>query len=248
MNRPESLNALSSDMMGKLREALPRLAADPETRVVILTGAGKGFCAGGDVKGMAARSDGPPPSIEQRAHSLRVGMEASRWLHEMPKPTIAQMRGPAAGAGLAMALACDLRIVSDNARFTTAFARVGFSGDYGGSYFLPQLVGAAKARELYFTADMVSAEEALRIGLVNRVVPDAELEQATMELAQRLAAGPAVAYGYMKKNLNAAASGASLDEVFNLEAWNMTRTGMTDDHKEAAKAFVEKRKPVFQGR
>ncbi len=255
MNRPESLNALSGPMMQGLREALPRLAADPDVRAVVLTGAGKAFCAGGDVKGMvsrgdgsAARGDGPAPDLEARARSLRVGMEVSRILHEMPKPTIAMVRGAAAGAGLAMALACDLRIASDNARFTTAFAKVGFSGDYGGSYFLPQLVGSAKARELYFTADILSAADALAIGMVNRVVPDTELEDATSTLARRLATGPAVAYGYMKRNLNAAAAGASLDEVFNLEAWNMTRTGMTEDHREAAKAFVEKRKPVFQGR
>jgi 2-(1,2-epoxy-1,2-dihydrophenyl)acetyl-CoA isomerase len=250
MNRPESMNALSPTMMGGLREAVPRLAHDPEVRVIVLTGAGRAFCAGGDVKGMAARADatGPPPSMEERAHGLREGMEVSRWLHEMPKPTIAMIRGAAAGAGLSLALACDLRVASDNARFTTAFAKVGFSGDYGGSYFLPKLVGAAKARELYFTADMLSAQQALALGIVNRVVPDAELEAETMALARRLAQGPAVAYGYMKRNLNATEAGASLDEVFDLEAWNMTRTGQTEDHKEAARAFVEKRQPKFVGR
>jgi 2-(1,2-epoxy-1,2-dihydrophenyl)acetyl-CoA isomerase len=250
MNRPESLNALSGSMMSALRESVPRLAHDPGVRVIVLTGAGRGFCAGGDVKGMAARADdtGPPPSLEARAHGLREGMEVSRWLHEMPKPTIAMVRGPAAGAGLSLALACDLRIASDTARFTTAFAKVGFSGDYGGSYFLPKLVGAAKARELYFTADVFNAEEALELGIVNRIVADAQLEAETMALARRLAQGPAVAYGYMKRNLNATEAGASLEEVFDLEAWNMTRTGQTDDHKEAARAFVEKRQPTFQGR
>jgi 2-(1,2-epoxy-1,2-dihydrophenyl)acetyl-CoA isomerase len=250
MNRPESLNALSPSMMAGLRESVPRLALDPSVRVIVLTGAGRGFCAGGDVKGMAARADatGPPPSLESRAHGLRDGMEVSRWLHEMPKPTIAMVRGPAAGAGLSLALACDLRVASDNARFTTAFAKVGFSGDYGGSYFLPKLVGAAKARELYFTADVLSAEEAAKLGIVNRIVADAQLEAETMSLARRLAQGPAVAYGYMKRNLNATEAGASLDEVFDLEAWNMTRTGQTEDHKEAARAFVEKRQPTFQGR
>jgi 2-(1,2-epoxy-1,2-dihydrophenyl)acetyl-CoA isomerase len=250
MNRPESLNALSQSMMAGLREAVPRLMHDPAVRVIVLTGAGRGFCAGGDVKGMAARADatGPPPSLEERAHGLREGMEVSRWLHEMPKPTIAMIRGAAAGAGLSLALACDLRIASDNARFTTAFAKVGFSGDYGGSYFLPKLVGAAKARELYFTADVLSAEDAAKLGIVNRVVPDAQLEAETLALARRLAHGPAVAYGYMKRNLNATEAGASLDEVFDLEAWNMTRTGQTEDHKEAARAFVEKRQPTFQGR
>lgn len=248
MNRPESLNALSAEMMGGLREAVPRLAADEDVRVVILTGAGRAFCAGGDVKGMAQRNDGPPLSMELRAQALRTGMEVSRQLYEMPKPTIAMIRGAAAGAGLSLALACDMRIASDSARFTTAFARVGFSGDYGGSYFLPRLVGAGKARELYLTADILEAAAALEIGLVNRVVADADLESEVRAFASELASGPAIAYRYIKKNLNASSAGASLSDVFDLEAWNMTRTGMTDDHKEAARAFVEKRKPTFQGR
>ena len=250
MNRPESLNALSPDMMAGLREAVPRLAADSECKVIVLTGAGRGFCAGGDVKGMARRADaeGPAPSTEERAHNLREGMEVSRYLHEMPKPTIAMMRGPAAGAGLSLALSCDIRIASESARFTTAFAKVGFSGDYGSSYFLPKLVGAAKAKELFFTADVIEAQQALQMGIVNRVVPDDELESATRDFAEQLASGPSVAYGYMKKNLNAATSGASIGEVFDLEAAHMTRTGQTEDHKEAARAFVEKRKPTFQGR
>lgn len=248
MNRPASLNALSGDMMGRLREAIPRLAADASVRVVVLTGAGKAFCAGGDVKGMAQRNAGAPENLEERASSLRSGMEVSRQIYEMPKPTIARMRGPAAGAGLSLALACDLRIASDNARFTTAFAKVGFSGDYGGSYYLPRLVGGAKARELYLTADLLNADEALAIGMVTRVVPDVDLEEETAAFARRLAEGPAIAYRYIKKNLNASIGGASLSEVFDLEAWNMTRTGMTEDHKEAARAFVEKRRPIFHGR
>jgi 2-(1,2-epoxy-1,2-dihydrophenyl)acetyl-CoA isomerase len=174
-------------------------------------------------------------------------MEVSRWLHELPKPTIAMVRGAAAGAGLSLALACDLRIAGDTARFGTAFARVGYSGDFGGSYFLTRLVGTAKARELYFTADLVDAPQALALGLVNRVVPDARLEEETMALAARLARGPRVAYRYMKKNLNAAETG-TLKDVFDLEAWHHTRTGMTEDHREAARAFVDKREPAFRGR
>jgi 2-(1,2-epoxy-1,2-dihydrophenyl)acetyl-CoA isomerase len=255
MNRPESLNAMSGEMMGSLMEAIPRLYHDPDVGVIVLTGAGRGFCAGGDVKGMAntnqqasaPKGDNRPPSLEERANSLRHSMEISRFLHQGPKPTIAMMRGPAAGAGLSMALACDIRMAAENIKLTTAFANVGFSGDFGGSYFLPRIVGTAKARELYFTADVIDAEEALRLGIVNHIVPDDELETRTMELATRIANGPRVAFEYMKKTLNASETG-SLETVFDMEAWNMTRTAFTEDHREAAMAFVEKRKPVFKGR
>src|ERR671936_704695 len=172
LNRPDRLNALSGPMLDALLEALPRLAADADVGVVVVTGAGRGFCAGGDVKAMAEGREAEGTSLEEKAHALRSRMEVSRWLHEMPQPTVAMVRGAAAGAGLSIALACDLRIASDNARFGTAFARVGYSGDSVGSYFLTQLVGTAKARELYFTADVVDAQQALALGLVNRVVPD----------------------------------------------------------------------------
>src|SRR5262245_13190862 len=247
LNLPDRLNAMSQAMLDGLEEALPRLAEDGSVGVVVLTGAGRGFCAGGDVRAMAEGSEMSGVTLEERAPVLRARMEISRWLHDMPKPTIAMVRGPAAGAGLSLALACDLRIAGDTARFGTAFARVGYSGDFGGSYFLTRLVGTAKARELYFTADLVDAREALGMGLVNRVVPDARLEEDTIALAGRLARGPRVAYRYMKKNLNAAETGA-LEDVFDLEAWHHTRCGMTEDHREAARAFVDKREPVFRGR
>ncbi|HSL50548.1 MAG TPA: enoyl-CoA hydratase [Candidatus Deferrimicrobiaceae bacterium] len=247
LNRPDRLNAMSRPMLDALLEALPRLAEDPAVGVVVLTGAGRGFCAGGDVKAMAEGNELGGQTMEEKAHALRSRMEASRWLHEMPKPSIAMMRGPAAGAGLSMAMACDLRIASDTVRLGTAFARVGYSGDFGGSYFLTQLVGTAKARELYFTADLLDAPQALALGLVNRVVPDARLEEETMTLASRLARGPRVAYRYMKRNMNAAET-ASLKDMLDLEAWHHTRTGMTEDHREAARAFVEKREPQFKGR
>jgi 2-(1,2-epoxy-1,2-dihydrophenyl)acetyl-CoA isomerase len=196
---------------------------------------------------MAEGSEMAGATLEERAPGLRARMEVSRWLHEMPKPTIAMVRGAAAGAGLSLALACDLRIAGDTARFGTAFARVGYSGDFGGSYFLTRLVGTAKARELYFTADLLDAQQALGLGLVNRVIPDARLEEETMTLATRLAQGPRIAYRYMKRNLNAAETG-SLTELMDLEAWHHARCGMTEDHREAAKAFVEKRQPIFKGR
>ncbi len=247
MNRPERLNAMSGPMLDAMLEALPRLADDADVGVVVLTGAGRGFCTGGDVKAMAEGLEAGPGELEERAQSLRSRMEVSRWLHEMPKPTIAMVRGAAAGAGLSLALACDLRVAADSARFGTAFARVGYSGDFGGSYFLTQLVGTAKARELYYTADLLDAPQALALGLVNRVVPDARLEEETMALASRIARGPRVALRYMKRNMNAAETG-TLKDVLDLEAWHHTRTGFTEDHREAAKAFVAKREPVFRGR
>src|SRR6059036_3932407 len=190
LNRPDRLNALSGPMLTALLEALPRLADDPEVGVIVLTGAGRGFCAGGDVKAMAEGREFGGTTLEEKAQALRSRMEVSRWLHEMPKVTIAMVRGAAAGAGLSLALACDLRVAGDSARFATAFARVGYSGDFGGSWFLTQLVGTAKARELYFTADIVDAQQALALGIVNRVVPDVRLEDETMALAARLARGP----------------------------------------------------------
>jgi 2-(1,2-epoxy-1,2-dihydrophenyl)acetyl-CoA isomerase len=251
MNRPDARNALTGEMLAALDEAVRRLAADPAVRCVVLTGAGNAFCAGGDVKGQAkaaeARSSGASFSIEQRVQGLRAGMETSRVLHEMPKPTLAVIPGAAAGAGLSLALACDLRIVAAEAKLTTAFAKVGASGDYGGSYFLPRLVGAAKARELYFTADVISGEEAFELGLVNHVYPAAELPERARALARKLASLPTAAIGYMKRNLNAADE-ASLSHVMDMEAEHMVRTMMTEDHANAARAFVEKRPPEFKGR
>jgi 2-(1,2-epoxy-1,2-dihydrophenyl)acetyl-CoA isomerase len=247
LNRPASLNAMSGAMLDALLEALPRLADDPGVGVVIVTGAGRGFCAGGDVKAMVEGREFGGDTLEDRAQELRAQMEVSRWLHEMPKPTIAMVRGAAAGAGLSLALACDLRVAGDTARFATAFARVGYSGDFGGSWFLTQLVGTAKARELYYTAEILDAPAALALGLVNRVVPDARLEEETLALATRLARGPRVALRYMKRNMNAAEAG-TLKDSLDLEAWHHTRTGFTEDHKEAAQAFMAKREPVFRGR
>ena len=247
MNRPDRLNALSTEMLDAMLEAFPRLADAPDVGVVVLTGAGRGFCAGGDVKAMAEGTEMAGDTLEERAQGLRSKMETSRWLHEMPKPTIAMVRGAAAGAGLSLALACDIRIAGESAKFATAFARVGYSGDFGGSYYLTKLVGTAKARELYYTAEVIDAKQALALGLVNRVVPDDRLEFETMALAGKIARGPRVALRYMKRNMNAAESG-SLRDLLDLEAWHHTRTGQTEDHREAAKAFVEKREPTFKGR
>ena len=180
MNRPEARNALSAEMFDGLSEALPRLANDPSVRLVVLTGAGSAFCSGGDVKGFARRADGEAAetTFDHRVTDLRMRMEVSRWLHEMPKPTLAVIPGPAAGAGLSLALACDLRIAAEGAKLTTAFSRIGLSGDFGGSYFLNHIVGAARAREMYFSGQVIDGAEALRIGLIHRAVPATQLAEA----------------------------------------------------------------------
>ena len=250
LNRPDARNAMSRDMNDALAAKLAWAELDPEVKCIVLTGAGKAFCAGGDVKGMAARGDGTVGNntIDGAIHRQRVVQRATAGkLFKMPKPTLAALPGAAAGAGLSLALACDLRIMSSAAIMTTAFARVGFSGDFGGTYFLTQLVGSAKAREMYFLSDRVSADEALRLGLTNWVCAPEELAAKTREVALRLAKGPTVAYRYMKENLNRAMAG-EVDDCLDLEATHHVHCGQTEDHREATKAFVEKREPVFNGR
>jgi 2-(1,2-epoxy-1,2-dihydrophenyl)acetyl-CoA isomerase len=248
LNRPQARNAMSGEMNDALSRSLASAELDPAVKCVVLTGAGGGFCAGGDVKGMNARNEGGGGGgIDAAIHRQRLSQRATAGkLFKMPKPTIAALPGAAAGAGLSLALACDLRIMAKTAIMTTAFARVGFSGDYGGTYFLTQLVGSAKARELYFLSERVSADEALRLGLTNWVCEPDELAARTREIALRLANGPTVAYRYMKENLNRAMAG-EVDDCLDLEATHHVHCGQTADHKEAAKAFVEKREPVFQG-
>jgi 2-(1,2-epoxy-1,2-dihydrophenyl)acetyl-CoA isomerase len=246
LNRPERLNALTRGMIGGLGGMLAEFAQDPGIGCVVLTGAGRGFCSGGDVAVQAATAGKSGQSPEQRADGLRAGMMASQLLHDMPKPTIAMVNGVAAGAGMSLALACDIRIAAKSARMTTAFSKVGLSGDYGGSYFLTRIVGSALARELYFTAEMMDSTRLEGLRLVSRVVGDDELTAETMALANRLAAGPAMAYRYIKRNMKAAEEG-TLSDVLDSEAYGMLRTRETADHAEAAKAFVEKRAPVFRG-
>jgi 2-(1,2-epoxy-1,2-dihydrophenyl)acetyl-CoA isomerase len=253
MNRPERRNALSGAMLTAMGAALVECESDPDVALIVLTGAGGAFCAGGDVKGMADGTGGGSTAragsdIDSRIHAQRLSQRATAGkLYKIPKPTIAVLPGPAAGAGLSLALACDLRFMAENAVMTTAFARVGFSGDYGGTYFLTQLVGAAKARELYYLSDRIDAKEALRLGLANWVVPADKLAAETAKLAHRLAHGPRVAYRYMKENFHRATTG-EWDDCLDLEATHHVHCGQTEDHREAAKAFVEKREPVFKGR
>ena len=250
LNRPEARNAMTGAMTAALAQQLASAELDAAVKCVVLTGAGRGFYAGGDVKGMAARGDGTvgDNTIDGAIARQRVNQRATAGkLFKMAKPTLAALPGAAAGAGLSLALACDLRIMAAEAILTTAFARVGFSGDYGGTYFLTQLVGSAKARELYYLSSRVSADEALRLGLTNWVVPGDQLVEKTREIALGLARGPTVAFRYMKENLNRA-MGGDVDDCLDLEATHHVHCGQTADHREAAKAFVEKREPVFTGR
>jgi 2-(1,2-epoxy-1,2-dihydrophenyl)acetyl-CoA isomerase len=250
MNRPERRNALSNPMLQGLARALAEVETADDVGAVVLTGAGGAFCAGGDVKGMAGGGgEGPRATLDERIHLQRLSQRATAGkIHDMPKPVIASLPGAAAGAGLSLALACDLRIASENAVLVTAFANVGFSGDYGGTWFLSHLVGAARARELYLLSERVDAKQAERLGLVNWVVPADALEQRTLEIARRLAHGPAIAYRYMKENLRRAETGADLADCLDLEATHHVHCALTEDHREAVKAFVEKRAPSFRGR
>lgn len=253
-NRPERRNALSTAMYAAFGAALPQLAADPEVRVVMLTGAGGAFCAGGDVKGMheshTGAGDGGRPSFggpEETIADLRL---RQRWvslaLHQFPKPVVAALPGAAAGAGFSIALAADIRLAAERAIVVPAFADVGASGDFGGSWFLTQLVGTAKARELYFTSPRLSAGEALELGIVNQVLPDEGFDEAALEWCRRLADRAPIALRYMKENLNRALT-CDLSTALDAEAAAMIRSMSTADHREAAAAFVEKRSPRFTG-
>ena len=257
LNRPDSLNAMGGQLMPLLGEHLADCATNSDVRFVVLTGAGRAFCAGGDVKAMAAGAvgiageDGKPKSmagiIASRVQILRQSQrDTSYALHMMPKPTIAAVNGHAVGAGLSLALACDIRIASESAKLGTVFRNVGFSGDFGGSWYLPRLVGLEQARRLYFTGEILDAHRAKSIGLVSQVVAPEDLESETMALAGLLASGPTLAYARMKENLNRSAS-VDLGTLLDQEALNMILSSTTQDHQEAAKAFVEKRQPTFVG-
>lgn len=253
LNRPESLNSMDKDLLDSLAAAGHELADDGDVRCVIITGAGRAFCAGGDVKGMASRPERQPgtPSggatLVSNPSNLRAQEEISRLLYEMPKPTIAAVNGVAVGAGMSVALSADLRIVSEQARFGTAFARVGFSGDFGGTWLLQRLVGPARAKELYLLGEMITAQRALELGLATRVVAHETLMDEARALAKRLADGPTTAFARMKDNFTHGAT-ATFGDLLTREAQNMSFCGTTADHKEAARAFVEKREPVFVGR
>jgi enoyl-CoA hydratase/carnithine racemase len=244
LNDPENRNPLGHDVRPALRRTIDQIARDDEIRCLLLTGAGNSFCAGGNAKAMA--TDEQPP-LEERIRSIRWESEVVAVIHEMPKPTLAALPGPAAGAGFSLALACDLRIAAESAFMLTAFKRLGLPGDFGGSWLLTQLVGPARARELYFTSRRVQAEECERLGLVNRVVPDAALQEESMALARELAEGPPIAFRWMKENLNRALV-SDLRSCLAEEAERQCWAAETEDFREATRAFTEKRSPRFKGR
>ena len=245
-NRPEALNAINREMIAKAKSALSELAQDTEVGAVVLTGEGRAFCAGGDVGDMAKGKD-KAPTLEETVDGLRDGQEMCWMLHSMPKITLAAVNGYAMGAGLGIALSCDMRWASDKAKFGTAYAKVGFGGDYGTTWQLTQLVGEAKAKELFILADIIDAEEAHRLNLVNHVVAHEDLMPTIRDVATRVAHGPLVSYRYMKENVNLAVR-QDFRTILDREAFTHIRCGQTEDHKEGARAFVEKRQPAFKGR
>ena len=245
LNRPEARNALSDHLTPALRRMINHFGDDAGIGAILITGAGTAFCAGGDVKAMG-QSTKAEMTFEQRVDDLRVKQRTlTGALVAVRKPTVAAIPGPAAGAGLALALACDIRIAAQSAILTTGYARIGLSGDYGIAWLLTRLAGFSRARELMFLSERVDAQRAEALGLVNRVVPDAELRQAAFALAASLAEGPAIAFGHMKDNLDHAMMSGFLDSL-DFEAANMVRTARTLDHKEACARSLRSARPPSQ--
>ena len=246
LNRPERLNALGGTLREDLYDAVAKSAADPNVGVLVITGAGRGFCSGGDVKSMSEREQAaaPPPTSERWAPIRDRVILAMR---DCPKPVIAAVNGAAAGAGMNLALACDMRIASTAAKFTQAFVKRGLAPDWGGTWFLPRIVGTAKACELIFTGDAIDAAEALRLGIVNSVVAPEDLMATAVQLARRIAAGPAVAIQLAKRAIYHGQD-ADLRAGLEFETFAQGICRETEDSKEGVRAFVEKRAPVFRGR
>jgi enoyl-CoA hydratase/carnithine racemase len=247
LNRPEARNALSDDLTPALRRMIKERGEDPDVGALLITGAGTAFCAGGDIKGMGKSSRKTQMSDDERIADLKIRQRTlTGALFNLRKPTIAALPGPAAGAGLAIAMACDIRIAAESAFVSAGYARVGMSGDYGIAWLMTHLVGTARARELMYTADKVDAERCEQIGLFNRVVPDAVLRDEAFKLASSIAAGPSIALRNMKDNLNDALSNDYMTSLDG-EAPRLVETSRTNDHQEAVRAFIEKRDPVFTG-
>ena len=249
LNRPEARNALSDALTGALRRQIHDRGRDAAVGALLVTGAGKAFCAGGDVKGMGGRAANTAPTTpDERFETMRARHhEIAGALRALRKPSIAALPGPAAGAGLAIALACDLRVAARSAFVSTGYARIGLSGDYGIAWLLTRAVGPGRARELMLLGERIDMARAEQLGLVNRVFDDEVLHAEALALARQLAHGPAVAQRYIKDNLDEALDIDHATAIDN-EAERLLRATGSDDHKEAVAAFVEKREPVFKGR
>ena len=247
LNRPDARNALSPGTLDGLSEALERCAAE-EVRSVVVTGTGPAFCSGADVRGFIQALEVSPANLSEYLQSLadQVHRRVLLKIRELQKPVIACVNGVAAGAGVGLALACDLRIASEDARFFLAYANIGATPDGSASYYLPRLVGQGKAVELYLMNQPLGAQSALEMGLVNRVVPAAELEKHTGEWAQRLASGPTLAYGRMKALMDQSWT-SDLAPHLDLESRTISEIALTGDFQEGVRAFVEKRAPAFKG-
>lgn len=246
LNRPDRRNGIGFELAAEMRDAAEDLAMNRDVRAVLLRGEGPSFCVGGDIREMdEGYHEGVP--LHQRIDILRDVTRVSEVLFHMRKPTVAALHGACAGGGLSLALACDLRIASESCKITTAFAKIGLAGDFGGSWFLTRLLGVARARELYLTSPVMTGTEAREIGLVTRVVPDGDLHSEAFALASSLARAPSGVLALMKDSLDAAVT-QGLGEVLDHEARNQTLAMLTEDHREAARAFLEKRAPVFTGR
>jgi len=245
LHRPEKLNAVNIQLLEEAAEAVKQWSRDPEIGAIVVTGSGRAFCAGGDVSMMAREGD--DSTLEQKIDGLRDMQEISWLLYSSPKVTIASVNGFAMGAGLGIALSCDLRIASSTAKFGTAYAKVGYGGDFGTTWLLTHYAGAPKAKELFFLADPIDAAEAHRIGLVNRVVEPDALATETAAVASRVAQGPLTSYRYMKQNVNLAAT-VDFRTLLDREPETHLRCGETSDHREGVRAFMEKRLPKFSGR
>ena len=245
LNRPRALNALNAQMIDELLMAVRQSAEDIEVKVLLLTGSGRAFCFGADIAEFSRALD----LLEQHSTSnlLAKSQQIIRLLCEMPKPTIAALNGFATGLGLDLALACDLRIAAERAKLGEAFVSMGLVPDGGGTFFLPKLVGVAKAAEMIFLGEALSSSEAERLGLINRVVPNQELEKFCQEIADKLAKGPSLAIGLAKKALWKNLK-ADLASALQLEAESQKVCLRSDDHREAVKAFLEKRSPLFAGK
>jgi 2-(1,2-epoxy-1,2-dihydrophenyl)acetyl-CoA isomerase len=241
LNRPEQLNAISMSMAESIRKALDEVDKDDSLKVVIITGAGRGFCAGLDV---AAFAQIEAMSQKELGNFMR---RLSLPLHNLSKPTIAAINGTAVGGGLATAMLCDMRIASEKARFSSGYIRMGIIPDLGATYFLPRIVGTAKAMELMITGDVFDAAEAQRLGIVNRVVPEGEVMKTARELADRIASGPSVAIGLIKQAVNRGVHN-SLEQQIEFECFADYICFQTEDHKEGVRAFLDKRPPEFKGR